>query len=98
MAVSLTLKSAKGWKAEPIPIPLHEGNTAGKWTMLFRDSAKTKATANVVRDSVKSDKLNWITKKQTDKNILKHLEKYKIYLSLLKLITLVYFLFYNKTD
>lgn len=37
------------------------------------NSAKTKASTWVVRDSIKSDKLSWITRKQVDKNILKHL-------------------------
>lgn len=37
------------------------------------NATKTKASSCVVRDSVKSDKLSWFMKKQSDKNILKHL-------------------------
>jgi hypothetical protein len=36
-------------------------------------SIKTKASSCVIRDSIKSDKLSWIGKKQTDKNLLKYL-------------------------
>ena len=36
-------------------------------------SAKTKASSDVVRASIKTDKLGWITRKQTDKNLQKHL-------------------------
>lgn len=36
-------------------------------------SAKTKASGDVVRASIKTDKLGWITRKQTDKNLQKHL-------------------------
>lgn len=36
-------------------------------------SAKTKTSSDVVRASIKTDKLDWITRKQTDKNLQKHL-------------------------